>query len=176
MSVAMLLDTSSLNAIVDEIGEAVESAVRPAAQAAADVLYHEVRQNVGKIGRKSGKLAEAIYQAFADGQSAPGVAVYNVSWNAKKAPHGHLLEYGHIQRYAAYIGKDGNWHTAVRPEMRGKPKPKGRASQAEKDAYYVLRKGGPQQVTAQAFVRRARDKFPAALAAAEAELLKRIAS
>lgn len=44
-----------------------------------------------------GALREAIYLAFRDAQSDPGrgLAVYSVSWNAAKAPHGHLLEFGH---------------------------------------------------------------------------------
>ncbi|MBV2184457.1 MAG: hypothetical protein KUL88_07955, partial [Rhizobium sp.] len=93
-------------------------------------------------------------------------------WNAKKAPHGHLLEYGHVQRYAVFIGKDGKWHTAIRPEKLGTPKPRRNASQAEKDAYYLPRKGGPRFVAARPFVRPAAAKFPEAVAAMEAELLR----
>ena len=175
MSMTISLDTGALNDIMDELGDAIEEAARPAAQAAAQVLYDEVNRNVASIGKVSGNLDASIYQAYSADNSGPGSATYHVSWNAKKAPHGHLIEYGHIQRYASYIGKDGKWHTAVRPEMRGKPKPKRRASQAEKDAYYVLRPGGPVQVPARSFVRKVASKFPLALDAAQAELLKRIA-
>jgi hypothetical protein len=96
-----------------------------------------------------------------------------VSWNHRKAPHGHLVEFGHVQRYASYVGKDGNWYTAVRPEMRGKPKPKRGASQAAKDAYYV-KLPAPRQVPAHAPVRRATSKFEQALGAA-AEVLQKAA-
>jgi len=169
------IDTSSLNALFDELTVEVELAARPAAQAAAQVLYDSVQQNVRGIGRVTGNLANAIYQAFSESNSAPGIATYHVSWNARKAPHGHLVEFGHIQRYASYIGKDGRWHTAVKPNMRGKPRPSRRASQAAKDAYYVLRPGGPAQVPAKSFIRAAASRFPQALQAAETELLNRIA-
>lgn len=183
-SFKMELDTSSLNDLIDEIGAAIEEAARPAAQAAAQVLYEEVHRNVASIGRETGNLANAIYQAFSKDNSAPGHATYHVSWNGSKAPHGHLLEYGFIQRYATYLGKDGNWYTAVRPEHHGKKAPwvgagkKGRnrrGTKAEKDAWYVPRPGGPVQWVAKSFIRRAASAFPRALEAAENELLKRIA-
>jgi hypothetical protein len=170
------VDTSSLNALLDQLGSDAEASVRPAAQAAAQVLYEEVRKNVRRMGTKTGNLFNAIYQAYSESNSRPGKATYHIGWRTSgagvKAPHGHLLEYGHIQRYAAYIGKDGRWHTAVRPSMRGRPKPSQRASQAVKDAYYVMRKGGPAQIAARPFIRPAASKFPQALAAAEAKLLE----
>ncbi|MCR4158820.1 HK97 gp10 family phage protein [Kerstersia gyiorum] len=44
-----------------------------------------------------GLLQEAIYLAYSDKRSVPsaGIASYSVTWNARKAPHGHLLEFGH---------------------------------------------------------------------------------
>lgn len=44
---------------------------------------------------KPGLLREAIYLAYSDNRSYPGRATYSVAWNAKEAPHGHLLEFGH---------------------------------------------------------------------------------
>jgi hypothetical protein len=168
------VDTSGLDSLMDELSVQAEEAVRPAAQAAAQVLYEAVKQNVNGIGKKTGNLANSIYQVYSQQNSNEGRATYHVSWNHKKAPHGHLVEYGHIQRYATYVGKNGKWYTAVRPEARGKPKPRRKATQAEKDAYYVLRPGGPAQIAARSFVRRAASAFPKALDAAEAELLKRM--
>lgn len=174
MSMTIDIDTASLNSLIEELQGDVESAARPAAQAAVQVLYDEVLRNVSAIGKQSGNLERAIYQAYSQRNSAPGRATYHVSWNRRKAPHGHLLENGFIQRYATYVGTDGQWYTAVRPEMRGKPVPNRRAPQAVKDAYYVPRPGGPVQFLGKAFVRRAVAKVPQALDAAEAELLKRI--
>lgn len=168
------VDMASLDSMLSDLQGDVEGAARPAAQAATQVLYDEVKRNVAAIGKQSGNLESSIYQAYSQDNSAPGRATYHVSWNARKAPHGHLIENGFIQRYATYVGKDGNWYTAVRPEMRGKPAPSRRAPQAVKDAYYVPRPGGPAQMPARSFVRKAASKFPQALDAAEAELLKRI--
>lgn len=176
MSMTISVDTASLNSLLDGLVGDVEEAVRPAAQAAAEVLYQEVKRNVATLGKVTGNLDRSIYQVYSQDNSGPARATYQVSWNQNKAPHGGLVEFGYIQRYATYLGKNGNFYTAVRPEARGKPKPRRRASQAEKDAYYVPRAGGPVQIAARSFVRKAADKFPQALNAAEAELLKRINS
>lgn len=58
-------------------------------------------------------LAESIYLAYSDSRSVPeaGQASYSVTWNKRKAPHGHLIEFGHWQTHATYLGKDGNWYS-----------------------------------------------------------------
>lgn len=170
-TVKMRMDTAGVDSLIASLKEDMQAAVRPAAQAAAQVLYDEVKKNVGQIGRVTGNLESAIYQAFSQDNSNANKATYHVSWNATKAPHGHLLEWGHIQRYQVYINKAGEWKTMIRPEMQGKPKPRRKASQAEKDAYYVLRKGGPVQHPGKAFIRRAQDKFPQAAEAAKIKIL-----
>jgi HK97 gp10 family phage protein len=163
-----------LDAMLDQLGDAAEAAARPAAQAASQVLYDEVKRNVAAIPQKTGNLDRSIYQVYSQDNSSDGRATYHVSWNHRKAPHGHLVEFGHIQRYASYIGRDGQWHTAIRPGMRGKPKPRRGASQAEKDAYYVPLPA-PKQIAAKSFVRAAAIKFPQAAQAAEEALLRYIA-
>jgi hypothetical protein len=172
-SFAVGVDLAGLDALFDQLGDQVEQAARPAAQAAAQVLYDEVKKNVQALGKKTGKLESSIYQAFSASNSSTGKATYQVSWNHKKAPHGWLIENGHLQRYRYYKRDDGQIRPMVRAGMEGKKKPARRASQAVKDAYYVTLPV-PIQVPAKAFVRRAIDKFPAAYAAAEAELLRRI--
>jgi hypothetical protein len=162
------VDMASVTAMLAEMGDAAETAARPAAQAAAQVLYDEVKRNVAAIPAKTGKLGQSIYQVYSQANSAEGRATYHISWNVRKAPHGHLVEFGHIQRYATYVGSDGQFYTAVRRESRGKRKPGRRASQAVKDAYYVAL-AAPRQVPAKSFVRKAEVKFPqAAQAAADA--------
>lgn len=147
-------DLTGLDAFLDELGDTAEAAARPAAQAAAQVLYDEVKKNVAALGKKTGNLERSIYQAFsADNSTAPGKAVYHVSWNARRAPHGHLVEYGHLQRYE--ISFD----------------PKTRRFTTHKDR---LLKGGPRQIAAKPFVRPAMSKFDAAMEAAKAELIRRL--
>jgi hypothetical protein len=172
MSLTLSVDLSALDEMISGLEGDFKAAARPAAQAAAQVLYEAVKANVAAIGRKTGNLDSSIYQAYSEKSSAPGKATYNVSWNPRKAPHGGLVEFGHIQRYAQYLGKDGNWYTAVRPSMRGKRKPSRNASQAVKDAYYVPRAGGAAQIPARSFVRKATAQFDAAAAAATAKFLE----
>lgn len=177
-TVKLKADLGAAFQFLGELDRATREALRPAAKAGSDVIYEQVKSNAGKINKVTGNLASSIYQAFSEDQSGPLTPTYNISWrtgrntpvgeDGKKpaalgyAPHGHLVEYGHIQRYVVYLNKKGQWRTAIRPEMRGKPKPGRRASQAQKDAYYVLLPGGPKQVPAQPFVRPAVSAFPRA--------------
>lgn len=140
---------------LDQLADGAEAAVRPAAQAGSQVFYEAVKANAAGLGRTTGRLASSIYQVYSRDNSGPARAEYHVSWNRKKAPHGHLVEFGHLQRYVTYIDKRGQWRTLVRPNMVGKPKPKRNAPQAVKDAYYVPLKGGPRIVGAKSFVRKA---------------------
>lgn len=172
MSFTIKADTSGLTKYLRELGDAAEEAARPAAQAGAQVLYDEVKRNVSKIKRKTGNLASSIYQAYSQNNSGPGKATYHVSWNAKKAPHGHLVEFGHLQRYEYYKDEQGKVRPKVRPEMQGKPRPK-RGNRAAMDAYYVTLPV-PKQVAARPFVRPAQAKMPQAIAAAEKVLFDRL--
>ena len=179
-SVTMRVDMSSLQRLVSELAGDSDAAARPAAQAAAQVLYVEVQRNVAAIRKHSGNLAAAIYQAFSPSNSGDGRATYHVSWRTSKssalrrAPHGHLVEFGHLQRYEMYKGSDGQIRPKVRPGMENKPRPKSGAGQAEKDAYFVTLPGGPRQVAARPFLRPALAKAKEALDAAEAVYLRQI--
>jgi hypothetical protein len=173
MSISIRMDQSQVAALFDQLGDEVEAATRPAAQAAAQVLYDQVKYNVAGLGQISGNLARSIYQVYSHDHSGPGRATYHISWNHRVAPHGHLVEFGYIQRYAVYVGKDSKWHTAVRPEAQGRRRPGRRADAATKAAYYVTLPA-PRQVTAQSFVRSAAIRIPQAEEAAKAELMRRI--
>lgn len=163
-------DTSGLDDYLDALGDDVEAAVRPAAQAGAQVLYDQVKMNVAGLGKVTGNLDRSIYQKFSPEQSSEGKAAYNVSWNHTTAPHGHLVEYGYLQRYR--YRPDG-MGPMVRAGMDGTKKPGRRASQAEKNAYYVTLPV-PKQVPAKAFVRRAESAMEQAYKAAEEELFTRV--
>ena len=62
---------------------------------------------------KTGLLRDSIYLAFKDNLSNEQQIVYSVSWNSKKAPHGHLLEFGHWQPYKIVRLPNGDWFTDV---------------------------------------------------------------
>jgi len=96
-----------LAASLDSLEERlVSEIVRPIARAGALVFYEEARRLVpvyqgapikrrNGVQTRPGQLRDAIYHVYADRLSSDRRAVYQVSWNAKKAPHGHLVEYGH---------------------------------------------------------------------------------
>lgn len=89
------------------------ASLRPAAQAAAQVFYDEVRlqapqsekAHFTKGKRQSyqpGNLKAAIYQAYNRRDSVAGkFEGYGVSWNKKKAFYGHFVENG-TSRSPAY--------------------------------------------------------------------------
>jgi HK97 gp10 family phage protein len=147
------VDISRFDSTMNAFAYSADEAARPAAQAAAQVLYDEVKRNVARIKPKTGNLARGIYQAYSRDNSAQGRATYHVSWNAKKAPHGHLVEFGHLQRYE--ITYD----------------PKTRRFTTHKDRPLA---GGPKQVAARPFIRPALSKAEAAITAARAEFMRRM--
>ena len=101
---AIKFSDAGMAAGLDALTDGALKAVRPAAQAGAQVFYEEVlaRVPVSRTARKTksgrviapGALKASIYQVFSEDNSAPERATYHISWNAKKAPHGHLVEYG----------------------------------------------------------------------------------
>jgi Bacteriophage HK97-gp10, putative tail-component len=151
---------------LDNIAADVQKATRPAAAAAARVLYDEVKKNAeyfgeGYIRGSTGKLADAIYRVYSRGNSGALKATYHVSWNAAKAPHGHLVENGHWQPYLVRRGRNGRFYTVVKAGMlkeylakyRNKPVPK-----SQLDRYFV-RRPSPKWVPARPFVRAAQSQF-----------------
>lgn len=182
--VSLKFDLDGITSQTDMLDEVIQGAIRSSAQAAAKVYYDEMKIRAAQSEKGTGKglLARSIYQHYVKEDSVPGkLAVYHISWNkgmgkqTPVAPHGNLIEYGWVQRYANYMDTTGRWWTAVRPEKMGTPPPKRRAPQAEKDAYYVLRKNGPIQHAPRSFLRATYDaKEQEALRAAQQELEERI--
>lgn len=79
---------------------------------AAGKVFRDEAQNRAPKG-PTGNLRAAIYLAYSENRSRPdhGFAAYGVTWNKSKAPHGHLVEFGHWQTHATYLGKDGKWYS-----------------------------------------------------------------
>ena len=148
MSFNLSIDLSAFERDMEALAERAEKAARPAAQAGAQVLYERVKANVAALGRKTGNLDSAIYQAFSANNSGEGKATYHISWNATKAPHGHLVEWGYIKRWQS-IMINGKWVT-----LKNRPL------------------ATPVQVPGKAFVRRAQDAMPQAQEAMRAKFLE----
>lgn len=116
---------------LEQLDEDVQQrVVRPVAYAGARVFYNEVLRRVpvyeGKPrkGIHPGQLREAIYHVFSESLSSDLEKIYEISWNAAKAPHGHLIENGHwIVRGKVGRGNEGpprrvGWVPAI-PFVRG---------------------------------------------------------
>lgn len=63
--------------------------------------------------QEAGQLRDAIYLAF-DSSSTEDVFTYTISWNAKKAWWGKLVEFGYHQRYLVLFDKERGYYTTVK--------------------------------------------------------------
>ena len=95
-----------LTAGLDKLISAVEPVIYSGAAAMARVIYDQVLANTagtipGMPGVVTGNLHDSIYWAKDKKVSNKTLAVYAISWNRAKAPHGHLIEFG-TSRAPAY--------------------------------------------------------------------------
>lgn len=128
-------DTVSLFAGLDRIAEETRRHTRAATQVGADVLYQEVKLRVPvaaearvlstKYGRmsKPGTLRDSIYQVFSQRNSNASRATYHISWNASKAPHGHLVEYGYVRTRVVIKTPQGRYITTKQKLAQPVPVP-----------------------------------------------------
>ncbi len=106
------IDQRGLDAQIDAIKAKAEAAIRPAAQAGAQVYYDAAIAAAPKsdkghwfhgtsfksTGQKywfeSGSLKNAVYQVYSKNQSSKTQAEYQVAWNHRKVPYGFMVAYG----------------------------------------------------------------------------------
>lgn len=138
-----------------------ESLARSAGVAGGKVLRDEAKLLAPK---DSGRLASSIYLAFSPERSQGGHIIYSVSWNARTAPHGHLLEFGHWRRYQVRKLANGEWITLKNQPL---PEPKWVA------AHPFLRPAEAAWPRARAaMVERMRVRLPELLAGAKSEVVE----
>lgn len=166
----LTVDLGSFDRQMDQMVVECDAAARPAAQAAAQVLYDEIHRRVpvsgkggffhgtsyAKTGQKyyfaSGNLKKWVYQHYNKKLSTSGKAFYSVGVNEKRAPYAHMVEYGHLQRYEVSFDKaTGRFVT-----HKDRPLP------------------APRQVAARPFIRPAMARFSAAMDAARARYLQEL--
>lgn len=119
------VDVSEVVAGFKKLAGIKESLGRTIAFEMADVVYNEahVRVPVGTEEGGSitpGLLKSALYRAYDERQTilSPDTYRYTISWNSKKAPHGHLVEFGHWMPFKYVRDKSGEYWTVV-----GEPNP-----------------------------------------------------
>jgi len=100
--------TGNLAAELSRFEKAVQEKVLFSGVAAmAKVMYDEAVTNASGLAgerfpkRKTGKLASSIYRAYSAKRSTDEKKTYRLSWDRRKAPHGHLIEFG-TSRAPAY--------------------------------------------------------------------------
>ena len=113
-------DTAKLEQALSATKEKLRDAARPAAQAGAQVIYDAARINAPMSdkshifhirGKKYGPFApgtlrNSIYQVFSKSESTDAKAVYQVSWNFRKAPYAFMVELGTSRSPAhSFLGK-----------------------------------------------------------------------
>lgn len=105
-------EITGLDAAIDALKHKAEAAIRPAAQAGAQVYYDAVKATAPKSseghwfhgssfrssGQKywfeSGSLKGAIYQVYSKDSSSKTNAEYQVAWNHRKVPYGFMVVAG----------------------------------------------------------------------------------
>ena len=102
MPVNASVDLSSVMAGLDRLSGVAESLARSMAVAAGQAVRDEAK---ARAPVDTGKLRDALYLAYREGRSSESQVVYSVTWNSKKAPHGHLLEFGHWRYNEIINGK-----------------------------------------------------------------------
>lgn len=96
---------------LDLLGEAAHSVQRSGGNAMAEVFQDEAQirapvfkgaaSKVAAGKARPGQLRDAIYRVYSQAASGETIAVYEISWNHKKAPHGYWMENGN-SRHAAH--------------------------------------------------------------------------
>lgn len=112
-------DAKALTDQIDALKVKAETAIRPAAQAGAQVYYEAVLDTVpvSKKGHwfqgstakgkkspgakrkasywfESGSLKNAVYQVFSKSDSSKDMSIYHVAWNHRKVPYGFMVALG----------------------------------------------------------------------------------
>ena len=106
------VNMSGFDGAFDSIKAKAEQAIRPAAQAGAQVYFDAVKNATPVSGHahwfmgasykssgqkywfESGSLKNAIYQVYSKSNSDKSKAEYHVAWNHRKVPYGFMVAYG----------------------------------------------------------------------------------
>lgn len=72
--------------------------------------------------QEAGQLRDAIYLAYDTDASTDVTFTYTVSWNAKKAWWGKLVEFGYFQRYLVVFDKSKGYFTTIKERRHDEPK------------------------------------------------------
>lgn len=71
--------------------------------------------------QEAGQLRDAIYLAYDSEGSTDTVFTYHISWNAKKAWWGKLVEFGYFQRYVVYYNDKMGYFSTIKERRLDDP-------------------------------------------------------
>jgi HK97 gp10 family phage protein len=107
MSLTINCDTRGLEVMLQRAAEDIDTVVRPAAQAGAQVVYDYVVARAPQSDHghwfygtnkrywfEAGTLTRSIYQVYSKDNSGKDHATYHISWNYRECPYGFMVEYG----------------------------------------------------------------------------------
>lgn len=121
MSINVRVDMEDVLSKLDGLPELRVPLSRSMAVAAGKVFRDEAkaRAPVGTEGESKapGTLRDALYLAYKTNSNTEKEVRYWVTWNAKKAPHGHLIEFGHWQTHVARKGRGGRWYSGQKKDV-----------------------------------------------------------
>lgn len=125
-NVSVKFDTSEWDSLFARLETTVkESLARRMLVAGGVVMRDEAKR---WVPIEVGRLLNSIYLAFDRRNSSGTYFQYNISWNAKEAPHGHLIEFGHWMPWqVVYLG-NGVFKTLAQGKggnAKGVPHPAG---------------------------------------------------
>lgn len=123
----MPVDLKGWFTALDRIAGAKESLARRMGVTGSEIWRDEARMRA-PVGdhidgsKNPGLLRDSIRHAFNKRDSNSNRFVYSVSWNHRRAPHGHLIEFGHWMPYMYGTDGLGNFWTYKDRPMPGGPK------------------------------------------------------
>lgn len=113
-----IFDASELMQGLDRLAASKESVARSMGVAMGQAVRDEAKMRVPVGDRFDGALTpgllrDSIYLAYDERRNVlnPNRYRYVVSWNSKRAPHGHLVEFGHWMPYLYATDHAGNFWT-----------------------------------------------------------------
>ena len=105
--------TGDLKRQLQQFEEKLQNEVLTGAVAAgARVLYNEL---LIQVPVAKGVLKSSVYRYMDRETEKQPKRTYFVGINMAEAPHWWLVEYGHMETFKPYKGKDGKWYTSTVP-------------------------------------------------------------
>lgn len=101
-------DASAVLKNLAALADPVHSVARHMGVAVGSAMRDEAKANVNSV---TGKLKSAMVLKYDGAPAAGGSVRYVVTWNRKKAPHGHLVEFGHRITHEVLRLPDGSIRT-----------------------------------------------------------------